>query len=549
MKKINASNPAGTGFVLTATLVGTDTGEILASQRSTAVDENEIVAAIDELSKGIRERIGESLRSLGGSPPLEQVTTAHLDALRKYSEAIQVIDVEGPSPRAVALLEEAVAIDSGFAMAWRQLGTELANRRQEWQRAMTAISQAVAHEDRLTERERYLTRSSYFLMTFQYDRAILENQNLLELDPDDGIALNNLGFIYAELRDFEFAREYFIRAVEADSGNFRPLYNLIEMEADLGRFEQADAYAAAAAARFGETVSMVWTQAHLAATAGDYARAEVRFGHLWAEQGVGSVDIKSMVGSDLGALTGTLGRLADAGRHLGEAMAANEQRGLGGEYLKDVLQGAWLDLRVRDDPVAGVTRVDGALERFPLSDLAPADRPYLALAEFFSVAGQPERAGPLVADFEAENPPELRQRRADDYHRALAEIALQEGRVDEAIEEFRDSDVGYCLLCPLPGLARAYEAAGAPDSVIAVLERYATTPWFYRFFGDDYDRGPLLGPTYERLGALFDARGDLENAARYYAMFVELWVGADEELQPRVRAAQRRLEEIVAERG
>jgi len=138
---------------------------------------------------------------------------------------------------------------------------------------------------------------------------------------------------------------------------------------------------------------------------------------------------------------------------------------------------------------------------------------------------------------------------APDYHRALAEIALEAGRVEDAIEEFRDSDVGYCVLCPLPGLARAYEAAGESDSVIAVLERYATTPWFYRFFGDDYDRGPLLGPTYERLGGLYDARGDPENAVKYYAMFVELWAEADEELQPRVRAAQARLEEILKEIG
>ncbi len=39
------------------------------------------------------------------------------------------------------------------------------------------------------------------------------------------------------------------------------------------------------------------------------------------------------------------------------------------------------------------------------------------------------------------------------------------------------------------------------------------------------------------------------NASKYYLMFVELWAGADEELQPRVRAAEARLEEIVAERG
>ena len=53
----------------------------------------------------------------------------------------------------------------------------------------------------------------------------------------------------------------------------------------------------------------------------------------------------------------------------------------------------------------------------------------------------------------------------------------------------------------------------------------------------------------ERLGQLYDEQGDLENAAKYYAQFVELWAEADPELQPRVEAAQKRLDEIFAQRG
>jgi hypothetical protein len=35
----------------------------------------------------------------------------------------------------------------------------------------------------------------------------------------------------------------------------------------------------------------------------------------------------------------------------------------------------------------------------------------------------------------------------------------------------------------------------------------------------------------------------------YYARFVELWDDADDELQPRVQAAQARLDEILRQRG
>jgi hypothetical protein len=57
---------------------------------------------------------------------------------------------------------------------------------------------------------------------------------------------------------------------------------------------------------------------------------------------------------------------------------------------------------------------------------------------------------------------------------------------------------------------------------------------------------PIL---FERLAQLYDEAGDVENAALYYARFVELWAGADAELQPRVEAARARLAEIIRERG
>jgi hypothetical protein len=53
----------------------------------------------------------------------------------------------------------------------------------------------------------------------------------------------------------------------------------------------------------------------------------------------------------------------------------------------------------------------------------------------------------------------------------------------------------------------------------------------------------------ERLGQLYDEMGDLEQAAGYYGLFVELWADADPELQPRVRAARTRMEAIARERG
>jgi len=44
----------------------------------------------------------------------------------------------------------------------------------------------------------------------------------------------------------------------------------------------------------------------------------------------------------------------------------------------------------------------------------------------------------------------------------------------------------------------------------------------------------------------YDRAGNAAKARLYYAQFVELWKNADPELQPRVRAARRRLEQLMA---
>ena len=48
-----------------------------------------------------------------------------------------------------------------------------------------------------------------------------------------------------------------------------------------------------------------------------------------------------------------------------------------------------------------------------------------------------------------------------------------------------------------------------------------------------------MGWSFERLGALYEERGNTERAIYYYGKLVELWKDADPELQPRVEAARR----------
>ena len=90
-----------------------------------------------------------------------------------------------------------------------------------------------------------------------------------------------------------------------------------------------------------------------------------------------------------------------------------------------------------------------------------------------------------------------------------------------------------------------FDDAGRADSAVTHFKRYLETPYNFRIWVDARN----LADVHERLGQLYDERGDLENAALHYARFVELWADSDPVLQPRVQAAQVRLEAIVGERG
>ncbi len=125
-------------------------------------------------------------------------------------------------------------------------------------------------------------------------------------------------------------------------------------------------------------------------------------------------------------------------------------------------------------------------------------------------------------------------------HSAEGYIALAEGRHADAITEFRLSDARspyLCRWCALPPLADAYDRAGEPDSAVAVYERVLEEV----VVGVDelHAASRYLPSAYERLGALYEQRGDTARAINSYAKLVELWKDADPALQPRVAAARR----------
>jgi putative peptide modification system cyclase len=138
---------------LTAEIVDPTTQTSVYSDSVDGSSEDSVLPTMDTLLKKMRERLGESLGSIGEtSAPLEQVTTKNLDALKAYSLGLRSM-ADGKGGEAISLFNQAVALDPTFAQAYLYLGNIYYTTGQR-AKAYTFVSQATQHLDRLSARER-----------------------------------------------------------------------------------------------------------------------------------------------------------------------------------------------------------------------------------------------------------------------------------------------------------------------------------------------------------------------------------------------------------
>src|SRR5438445_162523 len=200
-------DPVGRSYVLSADLLSATDGTVLVTLRENAKDDGAIIEAVDRLSGRLRERIGESLRTIRASEALEHVTTGSLEALRKYSQAIKANDA-AETDRAVALLGEAIALDTTFAMAYRKLAVVLSNSFAAPSRVAEAATKAFQHRDRLTPLERYLAEAYYYNVA-EFDRAEVQTRALAQLTQDlawqqgTAFTLSQLSLVRGKLAEAE----------------------------------------------------------------------------------------------------------------------------------------------------------------------------------------------------------------------------------------------------------------------------------------------------------------------------------------------------------
>ncbi|MEP6590266.1 MAG: protein kinase [Gemmatimonadota bacterium] len=545
---------AGTGYAISLELVSAEGGASLASYQATADGNKDLLTAVDGLAKKLRGKIGESLKQVQHAVPLEQATTANLDALRKYSEGVKINDGTGDPDGAVRVLREAVALDSTFALAWRKLAVALFNAGASAAAQDSALERALKYSEKVPDREKFLIQANYYenhSKDARRDKAIDAYSHAYALDTTNIAAQNQLMLGYSSMRQYDSAMKYARRelATEATVPN---AMRVAEILAKTGQLDAADKFrdsvlradpAAATSTLFLRNRFMV------AAARGNQDSVMLAIQDFMK---VKSVPIQNSIRGAIVNFSLMSGKLNKAIAVDSERTAVAVSRGSAAPIYG--ISQAGLDIWMRGRVAEGVKRLDAIAASKAWAAADVTQRPYQIMARLYASAGEPAKARAMMARFKAEDPGEANAAYNIQPNTEIeGDMALAEGKAADAITLFRKADLqedglpAECDACTFFNIGRAFDKAGQADSVRIYFEKYLAVPRVQ-------DRrlaieGRARAVIEKRLGEIYDSRNERQKAIEHYAAFVDQWKEADADLQPVVATVKKRLTELRGQEG
>jgi len=260
---------AGEIFAIDAKVMNVETREILKSVNVTGDgEESLLLSQIDELGEEIAAGVGFSDNlSANFQQPLRRYTTSSMEAYKLYIRGRYL----RPS-KSIPILLQAIEIDSAFAKAYLSLAFKYKEQRQ-FAKYAEAFNKAKKHSDRASEQEKLSIQTWYYFyfkddhvkadsigqiyansypkyiephllmaticsMQKKYDQAIEEFNTILIMDPEHLTSLNDLGYLYAEMKQYEKALDCFRRyaAIKTDPNMYD---SMADIYYDMGNLENA----------------------------------------------------------------------------------------------------------------------------------------------------------------------------------------------------------------------------------------------------------------------------------------------------------------------
>jgi DNA-binding SARP family transcriptional activator/Tfp pilus assembly protein PilF len=231
-------NRAENSYELTTRILDGSSGAVLGFSTVRAAGRPDVLDALDRLGRQLRRKLGESGRSVrGNSVALPLVTTASLEALKKYADGERAFRSARPEEARV-LWTQAVTIDTAFAIAYANLGM-LHFRNNKPAAGDSLYARAFAHLAPLPEREQIMIRASALSWQGDHAGAVKLLTPYLAQHPDDYGALRTVAYEYFRMRRSAEAVAAFTKVLAVDSLDYTVWINLASSEKQLGHLAES----------------------------------------------------------------------------------------------------------------------------------------------------------------------------------------------------------------------------------------------------------------------------------------------------------------------
>jgi tetratricopeptide (TPR) repeat protein len=492
----------------------------------------DVYTGVGRLAQRVRKHLGESLAQIEkNSTPLARVTTRSLEALQRYSRALDLY-ARGELEACITLANSAVQLDPDFAMAHLWLANahvklgNLTLMREHLARARAGL-------ERVTERERLLIRGADYSARGLYEKAAEEYRLLTELYPDDLEGHRGLAEASREVGHLEEAVQAQTRVLELDPHSAVDNSRLLLYLVRLNRFDEVLANYQEALARGVASTHLHWGAglAHLGLSQTEESRREfdlLREGEGTYEENLALLYLARVLMYE--------GRMSEAAEMLRAGFVLDEK--LGSE--------SWIPVRrylLAHVELARGEHEAARVEARRLAMAARAERHPDTLRRAGLLAlklGELNSAQQLLGLLD-----ELRsQQRSIDaksaYYNLRGELERAEGKPEAAIASQRAAIILLAEFEPQLALGDSYWERGDPENAIQAYLR------FLEFKGsilrDGFAGDWVL--THLKLARAFAQAGDTHQALRYYDVFLHLWARADPDL-PELRQAKVEREELI----
>jgi serine/threonine protein kinase/Tfp pilus assembly protein PilF len=546
-------------FRIDYSLQRADTLEIIASDYVTGKSEESFPSLIDDITKMIKANLELSEEQVTSDIDCEvrTITTNSSEAFKYYSIG-RKYHLQGEYRKGIELMEQAVAIDPEFAMAYRSMAVAYGNLRRRT-KSKELLQKALTLTERLSERERYRIEADFYGRSeLTYDKAFEAYEKLLKIYPDERGARHNLAVRYGVIEEDQNAIEQYEILIKKYKTDFISTYiNLASIYEDYGLFDKArkvyeeylinlpeNSFIHQALARHylrqGEydlALEEMDKSFALAPTdwvnniakgeiyfyMGDFIKAEAEYRKLLEKE---EPSANAAGAQRLGCLFTLQGKFKDSIEGAKSAIERAEELGEKRWIRNATRDSAYAELR-SGHPERALELLDknwkSAVEDGDLRDQRRAlNRKALIYAE----RGRLEEAQKASQELRAMIEQGMNKKLMRHYYHLMGMIELEEEDYPKAIEYFKKGLPLLYLLSNMnivyaDSLGLAYYRSGDLEKAREEYERVVSLPTCRQAYGDIYAKA------FYMLGKIYEQQGDTTRAIEHYEKFLDLWNDAD----------------------